>query len=935
MNPIADDILMHVGMPRRSGRYPWGSGDDPYQHGSKDFLGRIEELKKTGWTETAENIKKEFGDSMTLDKYRMEKRIAKDQRKMDEIDKAVALSKKGMTPTQIGREMGKNESSVRELLKVDADAKIKECQETIDFVRKQVDKNKMVDVGAGEEQNLNISRERLDLALHYLETREGYPVYAGRIPQPLDPSKQTTQTVICKPGTKHSEIYDYENVHALSEDGFMSTDGGKTFRKYEYPVSMDSNRMMVRYAEQGGVEKDGLVEIRRNVPDLSLGDARYAQVRILVDDKKYIKGMAVYSDDMPDGVDIVFNTNKSSKVSKLDVLKDIDTKDPDNPFGALIKANGQSTYIDKNGKERLSLINKTREEGDWSDWQDALPSQFLSKQSKTLIKQQLDIAKKDKIDEYNEILAINNPTVRKHFLREFADNCDAAAVELKAAALPGQKYHVMIPNNSLKDDEVYAPGYKNGTQLALIRYPHAGTFEIPIVTVNNKHQSSKNMIGADNMDAICVNKKNADRLSGADYDGDTVMAIPTNYSDGKRKIKITSTPYLKQLEGFEPKLEYPEREGMKYMTKKATQIEMGKISNLITDMTLMGAGPDDLSRAVKHSMVVIDAYKHKLDYKKSEKDNNIAALTKQYQIKIDADGNIKTGGASTILSRAKGDAQVLKRQGTPRINAKDKSWYDPSKPEGALLYKTADDAEYQVTKTNKRTGEVTTVTKQRTQKSTQMAETDDAYSLVSATRHPKELLYADYANSMKALANQARKEMVSTKKIEYSATAKQTYQKEVDSLNAKLNNSLKNAAKERAALRKTNAELTTYKENAKAKGEKLEAKDITKFGTRSLTKNRNAIGSVARKDRNINITDREWEAIQAGAISEAKLTKILNNTDPKTLRAKATPKAATTISTAKVNKIEQLRKSGKTISEIADSLGVSPSTVSNYIYNKE
>ena len=46
MNQITEDELQHYGMPKRSGRYPWGSGDDPYQHGSGDFLGRVDELRK-------------------------------------------------------------------------------------------------------------------------------------------------------------------------------------------------------------------------------------------------------------------------------------------------------------------------------------------------------------------------------------------------------------------------------------------------------------------------------------------------------------------------------------------------------------------------------------------------------------------------------------------------------------------------------------------------------------------------------------------------------------------------------------------------------------------------------------------------------------------------------------------------------------------------
>ena len=89
---IAEEILMHYGMPRRSGRYPYGSGEDPYQH-STDFLSRIDELKKQGWTETPENIKKEFG--LTTTQYRTEKALAKDERRMLDVATAKRL--------QIGR----------------------------------------------------------------------------------------------------------------------------------------------------------------------------------------------------------------------------------------------------------------------------------------------------------------------------------------------------------------------------------------------------------------------------------------------------------------------------------------------------------------------------------------------------------------------------------------------------------------------------------------------------------------------------------------------------------------------------------------------------------------------------------------------------------------------------------------------------------------
>ena len=919
MNHIAEQILMHYGMPKRSGRYPWGSGENGYQH-NQDLLGRIEELKKKGWSETPENIEKEFG--LTTTQYRAEKALAKNERRALDVARAKSLKEDGLGATEIGRKMGIPESTVRSLLDDKSEARMNQARKTADFIREQVDKKGMIDVGTGVERELNISKEKLNQALTILE-EEGYPVYKGGIPQATNPGKQTNQKVICPPGTQHKEIYNYDKIHPLNEDGYVSHDGGETFDKVVYPKSLDSKRVQVRYAEDGGVNKDGIVELRRGVDDLSLGNSRYSQVRILVDDKKYIKGMAVYSDDMPDGVDVIFNTNKSKSVDKMDVFKDI-KNDPDNPFGSLIKAGGQSYYIDKNGKRQLSPINKTREEGDWDEWADALPSQFLSKQSLHMAKKQLNLAAADKMAEFDEICSLTNPTVKKYLLNSFAEDCDAAAVHLKAAALPGQKYHVIIPINSLKDNEVYAPGYEPGTKLALIRYPHGGTFEIPILTVNNKNPDGRKLIGSESIDAVGINKKIADRLSGADFDGDTVMCIPTHDKSGK--VKITSTPPLKGLEGFDPKAEYgPDtykgRE-IKYMKNTGTQ--MGIISNLITDMTLAGASQDELARAVRHSMVVIDAEKHKLDYKKSEIDNNIAALKKNYQSYVDSDGNVHVGGASTLISRAKGQVSVVKRQGSPQINMKGKDWYDPDKPEGALIYKTADDATYTVTTTNKKTGGTTTTTKYRMQRSTKMAETDDAYSLVSDANTPMERAYADYANKMKSLANQARKEMVSTNKIQYSATAKATYQKEVDSLMAKLNTALLNAPRERQAQRSANAEVQAKK----LADPDMKTGDIKKASQRALSSNRNAVGSVSRRNRSIIVTDKEWEAIQAGAISENVLMKILNNTDSDSLRQKATPRRTSTVSKTQINRIKALSASNYTLAEIAKKLGLSTSTVS-------
>ena len=936
-----ENYLEHYGIKRRSGRYPWGSGDQPYQHG-QDFLGRVDELRKQGFTYTDENGKKWVGDTaiakslgLSTTQFRTEIGIARDERRMLQAARAKSLKEDGLGATEIGRQMNLPESTVRSLLNEKSEARMKEAKNTADFIKKQIDERGMIDVGAGTEIELNISKERLNQALYLLE-REGYPVYSGGIPQPTNPGQQTTQKVICPPGTPHKDIYNYDQVHSLKE--YISRDGGDTYeKKFTYPSSMDSKRLQIRYAEDGGIDKDGIVELRRGVDDLSLGNSRYAQVRILVDGTHYIKGMAVYSDNMPDGVDVIFNTNKTKDKSKLEVLKEI-KNDPDNPFGSTIKdadQGGQYWYTDKKtGEKKLGLINKRSDEGDWNDWKDALPSQFLAKQSLQMAKKQLDLAKVNKLSEYDEICNLTNPTIKKHLLQKFADECDSAAVHLQAAALPGQKHHVIIPINTLKDNEVYAPNYENGTKLALIRYPHGGTFEIPILTVNNKNKLGRDIIGNTSSDAVGITKNVADRLSGADFDGDTVMCIPTHDSSGK--VKIKSTPPLKGLEGFDPKLEYPERPGMKYMKdpvtgKDSTQMQMGVISNLITDMTLGGASQDELARAVRHSMVVIDAGKHKLDYKQSEIDNDISSLKDKYQITVNPDGTIKSGGASTIISRSKGEATVLKRQGTPKINIKGEDWYDPSKPEGSLIYKTADDVSYTVKKTNKRTGETTEVTKYKHQKSTRMAETDDANTLVSDSKHPMELVYADYANSMKALANRARLEMISTGKIEYDKNAKDIYKNEVKSLEDKLDNALLNKPKEREAIRLTNAEVNKKIKEAEDAGEKIPKKDIKKLNQQALTKYRQEVGGVSRRERNIDITDKEWEAIQAGAISENKLKKILDNTDIDKLRERATPKTTVNLSTAKINQIKSMANSNYTTEQIAKKLGVSPSTVTKYL----
>ena len=942
--------LSHYGVKRRSGRYPYGSGDDPYQHegwygkpdyqNDADFLARVDKLKKSGWKDNAEGVREAFG--MSLPEYRATLSNAASERRMLNIATAKSLKTDGLTPAQIAEKMGEPEGTVRSWIRADESAATTtKTKELAKILREQIDEKGMIDVGSGVEIELGVPKTRMNAALKMLAD-EGYPVWTGSVPQATNEGKYTHIKVIGPPGTEHKDIYNYDQVNSIED--YTTHDDGVSFTKLAYPASLDSKRVEIRYSEDGGADKDGIIEIRPGVPDLSLGDSHYAQVRILVDDKKYIKGVAVYSDDLPPGKDILVNSNKSKTVGMEGALKDIKS-DPDNPFGALLKANGQYYYDAPDGTKKLSPINKTREEGDWTEWKDAVPSQFLSKQPIKLAKQQLGIALDDKRAEFDEINSLTNPTVKRYLLDKFASECDKSAETLQAAAIPGQKYHVILPINTLKDNECYAPGYDNGTKLALVRYPHGGTFEIPIVTVNNHNELGEKIITPNTMDAIGINKKVASRLSGADFDGDTVMALPIT-----NRIKISSTSPLSGLVGFEPKEQYAgivkedsngkkryfSPEGIEFKPMRDTQKQMGVITNLITDMTLQGASDSEISRAVRHSMVVIDAEKHGLNYKQSEIDNDIAALKVRYQSKSNGQSGY---GASTLISRAKGEYSVEKRRGEPLVNLKGTDWYDPSRPEGALIYKRAnpEDIYYTIHKVNKRTGEVKDIVKARTTKSTQMAETDDARTLISEANTKMEQLYANYANSLKDIANRSRVISSRTPRTVINKQAKEEYKTEVRSLKDKLDTALLNAPRERRAQLMAASEVSKKIINYKNEhnGKRPSKKDIGKWGQIALTKYRKEFNSVARRKRMISITDREWEAIQKGAIGDTDLIRILQNSDLDAIKARALPRNSNGLSPAQESRIKALALNNYTTAEIAKKIGISTTTVSKILKNGE
>lgn len=873
--------LAHYGILRKSGRYPWGSGENQDAI-NRSFISTIDGLKKEGMTET-EIVK--YLDLPSTTALRAAKSIAKSEIKAADIAQAQRLREKGMSNVAIGERMGINESSVRALLAPSAKTKSDILETTSDMLKAQVAEKKYVDVGAGQEYQIGISSTQLNIAIARLK-EEGYTVHQIYIPQVGTAKGQFTNTkVLAAKGVTLKEVN--QNRALIRQINEYSDDNGRTYGAPLPPLSVNPSRISVRYAEDGGSKFDGVLYIRPNVPDISLGGASYAQVRVLVGKNHYIKGMALYKDDLPDGVDIEFNTNKSRKQNKLEALKEI-SSDPENPFGAMISRQIYTT--DKNGKRTLtSAMNIVNEEGTWSEWSRNLSSQFLSKQKPTLVKDQLDMAYESKALEFDRIMKLTNPTVRKKLLETFADEADSSAVHLKAASLPRQSTHVILPLSTISPSQIYAPNFRNGEKVVLIRHPHAGPFEIPELIVNNNHREGKKILG-DAKDAVGIHHSVAQVLSGADFDGDTVLVIPNNSQ------KVNKKSPLHGLKNFDPQTAYPYYEGMRVMSKSAKQRQMGDISNLITDMTIMGASDSEIASAVRHSMVVIDAEKHKLNYKQSEIDNGISNLKRKYQ------GGAKAG-ATTLISKAKKEERIPERKLRPF------SMGGPiDKKTGELVY----------IPTNKSYVDKTGKTIYKTSKVEKLSLAKDARSLSSGT--VIENIYADHSNKLKALANKARKEYINTERAAYSPSAKKIYSEEVKSLKASLIIAKRNKPLERQAQIVANTIIKAKLDSMPD----LDESEIKKVKAQALNVARARTG--AKKHR-VNVSPKEWEAIQAGAISDSMLQDILDNADLDIIRDYATPKETIKMTNVKTNRAKAMLNSGYTRAEVADALGVSLSTL--------
>lgn len=367
-----DDFLIHYGKKRRSGRYEYGSGEIPYQH-EPWFKWETEVDKYLDQGMNRTEVARAMG--MSTNEFRQRTATMRAQRDAQLSAAVWEYRQQGRSKAEIGRRMGLNGGTVDRLLKIHENVKAQKFNTTANLLKQAVDEKKYIDVSEGTEVYLGIKKTKLDSVLRSMK-EEGYFVENIYVEQNGNKDKKTTTKVLAPPGTTKPELY--KNLDKISFPGARLADDGLSITSLglRKPESLDSKRLQIRYAEQGGGDKDGVIELRRGVNDISLGNSLYAQVRIAVDGSHYLKGMAVYSDDLPPGVDVRFNTSKHEGTPMLgdkdnSVLKPMKTKinqetgekevDWDNPFGATVKESitnekgmligGQREYIDKNGEK--------------------------------------------------------------------------------------------------------------------------------------------------------------------------------------------------------------------------------------------------------------------------------------------------------------------------------------------------------------------------------------------------------------------------------------------------------------------------------------------------------------------------------------------------------------------------------------------------------
>ena len=874
-----EEYLIHKGTPHQgntphSGRYAWGSGENSYQRATS-WSDTVAKYRKNGLTDT--QIASKIG--ITTTEFRARNTIANQTVRLRNQSMVMELHEKGYGPTEISRRTGLPESTVRMNLNEQVRHNVNRMEQVKSDLKSLIEENPYLDVGLGAAQQLGIKENTLKRAVQQLEA-DGYHMHKVYVKNATNDDHWVEMKVLTK--EPNPDIV-REHKHEIKPPNLYKTEDGTTKLGLRPIEHLDWKRVGIRYDEQGGTDKDGVMELRPGVKDLDLGNSKYAQVRIGVGGTHYLKGMAVYGDpkDFPKGVDIIFNTNKKQGTPKEDVLKKL-KDDPDNPFGAQIKPNGQK-----------GVINKVNEEGDWGTWSKTLSSQFVSKQPPILVKGRIQKTYEKLQKEFDEIANLNNPVVRRIMMADFANGLTTKRHNLKLTGFDRMRGQVLLPLSGIKANEIYAPNFKNGEKVVLVRYPHGGIFELPELTVNNKlgNGPAKFMKGA--KDAVGIDSSVASKLSGADFDGDTVMVIPNN----KNGIKTSRS--LKELKNFDTNQYYsPDKNILKRDSKGNWTIKqktMGEVSNLITDMTLKGATQSEIARAVKHSMVVIDAEKHNLDYKRSERENDIPALKKKYQDHYDVISGTIKNGASTLISRSKTEHRTLE------------TWYKDRTPE-ELAANPRLAPKVKKTKTIS-TDHVVEMVK-------------DAKTLGSGT--PIENMYGNYINALGKMRDKANKVVESSPNMIMNKEAKLKYRDQVESLQHKLNTALANSPRERQA------QLIANKVIAEKRDPDMQKDQLKKLKQQAIAAARIQTGADGAKTR-INIEDDEWKAIQSGAVSTKMLTDILRFANTDRVKQLATPREEKALSLSNASRAKTMIRNGHSYADVAEALGVSISTIQNLV----
>lgn len=910
LNP--DDVIQHYGRGHnsggRSGRYPWGSGDERTRYHEE-----VDKLKLKGF-DTIDKQAKELG----LKRSELQQHLSRENSVIKEyvVSRGNEIIGTGKSIRQAAEELNMPDATLRNYLSTGtpktAKAKLEKAEAVKNMYKAAIDKQaKYIDIGAGTEHQIGITDYQKKLAVEALKN-EGYYVHPVRMPNITSPDKPITTMVLTKdPDPKSAQ----RNVLDVQLPNYQYNGVKLTGIKKPMDVSWDD--VKISYGTNGENDRDGTILVRRGVKDADLGDTHYAQVRISVGGTHYMKGMAMYGDaDDFKGTkaDYIFHTNKPSTKTPQEVLK----KQKDNPLNP----------FESSIRRQRGVFNIVNQEGDWNDYHPTIASQMLSKQRIPFIKERLNDTIKMHQESFDKIMSITNPIVKKKLLEDLGGDpndptkrgaIDTAQIHLRAIGEQGTRFKTLISNPWLKPNEIYAPDYKNGEHVVLVRYPHGGTFEIPDLVVNNKNTKSKKLLG-NAIDGIGIHPETARILSGADFDGDTALIMPNN--NGRIKSSDARTTHaFKSLREFDPntyeltskadlpyegkvknkysgveetKMIYPGR----HITPRYKQTEMGNVSNMITDMTIRGATNDELIRAVKYSMVVIDSEKHHLDYKQAKDDLGISALQKRYMTKIDPDTGRKSIGANTLISVSKHDLGLSKEKRKELLDA-------------GL-------SQYEINKEMQKHGKLLPT----------LADQGKLSKINSGT--PVEALYQNYIERLQTMKETARKTVSEIKTPERSDVARKVFKNEVASLGSKIKSIQSQAPLERKAQIEANR---AYREYVHSNPD-ISTDRKKNIRSEMINKARDQNGLPAY-EKKIHITPDEWNAIQSNAISKTAMSTLMKKADMEELKEYAMPKKKSNISSGKLASImRKLENGSATLAEIAESEGMSVNAIKYSLANR-